>query len=295
MGYEHLPVLAEDVIEQLDPHPNGIYVDGTLGGGGHALKILEHSAPTGRLVGIDRDEEAIEEARKRLKPYEGRATIIHGNFSDLRGILMGLNIGEVDGILLDLGVSYHQLVTGRRGFSFQSDGPLDMRMDQTQGEAASKLVNTLPQGELEEILRRYGEGRWARRIAKAIVRHRQKTPITTTTQLRDIISSAILKPPRRIHPATKAFQAIRIAVNDELDILQRAIREGIPVLKRGGRLCVISFHSLEDRIVKDTFRHYERALGLVRVITKKPISPSKGEISTNPRARSARLRVAETV
>ena len=294
-GYEHLPVLAEDVIEYLDPRPNGIYVDGTVGGGGHAFKILERSAPTGRLVGIDRDEEALEEARERLKPYGGRATIIHGNFSDLRSILMRLKIGEVDGILLDLGVSYHQLATGRRGFSFQSEGPLDMRMDQNQGEPASKLVNTLTQGELEEILRRYGEERWARRIARAIVRYRQEAPITTTTQLRDIISSAILKPPRRIHPATKAFQAIRIAVNDELNSLDRAIRDGIPILKKGGHICMISFHSLEDRIVKDTFRHYERALGLVRVITKKPISPSKGEISTNPRARSARLRVAERV
>ncbi len=295
MGYEHLPVLAGTVIEYLDPHPNGIYVDCTLGGGGHALKILERSAPTGRLVGIDRDGEAIEEARKSLKPYEGRTTIIHGNFSDLRELLMGLNIGEVDGILLDLGVSYHQLASGNRGFSFQWEGPLDMRMDQTQGEPASKLVNTLPHGELEAILRRYGEGRWARRIAKAIVRHRQKAPINTTAQLRDIISSAILKPPRRIHPATRAFQAIRIAVNDELNSLQRAIRNGIPLLKRGGRLCVISFHSLEDRIVKDTFRHYEKALGLIAIITKKPISPSKGEISGNPRARSARLRVAERV
>ncbi len=295
MTYEHFPVLIEEVIEFLDPHPHGIYVDGTLGGAGHALKILERSSPTGRLIGIDRDEEAIEEARKRLKPYEARTTIIHGNFSDLGEILRELKIGKVDAILLDLGVSYQQLIDGKRGFSFQSEGPLDMRMDRTGGEPASKLVNTLSQGELEEILRMYGEGRWARRIARAIVRHRQKTPIATTSQLRDIISSAVLKPPRRIHPATKAFQAVRIAVNDELNNLEKVIRDGIPLVKSGGRLCIISFHSLEDRIVKKTFRQYEKPQASITIITKKPISPSRGEISENPRARSAKLRVAERV
>ncbi|UCD71401.1 MAG: 16S rRNA (cytosine(1402)-N(4))-methyltransferase RsmH [Syntrophobacterales bacterium] len=295
MAYEHFPVLIEQVTELLDPHPNGIYVDCTVGGAGHALEILERSSPTGRLVGIDRDGEAIEEASKRLKPYEARTTLIHGNFSDLREILRELNIGRVDGIVMDLGVSYQQLIDERRGFSFQSEGPLDMRMDQTQGEPASKLINTLSRGELEGILRRYGEGRWARKIAKAIVRHRQKTPIVTTTQLRDIISSAVLKPPRRIHPATRTFQAIRITINDELNNLERGIRNGIPLLKSGGRLCIISFHSLEDRIVKETFRQYERTHGVITIITKKPISPSKGEISENPRARSAKLRVAERV
>jgi 16S rRNA (cytosine1402-N4)-methyltransferase len=293
MVYEHLPVLVEEVLEFLQPHPDGIYVDGTLGGAGHALKILERSAPTGRLIGIDRDKEAIEEARRRLKPYEGRTAIIHGNFSDLREILRELNIGEVDAILLDLGVSYQQLIDAKRGFSFQSEGPLDMRMDQTGGEPASKLVNALSQGELEGILRRYGEGRWARRITKAIVRHRQKNLIATTTQLRDIISSAVLKPPRHIHPATKAFQAIRIAVNDELNNLGKVIREGIPLVKSRGRLCIISFHSLEDRIVKETFRQYARSPELITIITRKPISPSKREIAENPRARSAKLRVAE--
>lgn len=295
MTYEHFPVLAEEVIEFLDPHPHGIYVDGTLGGAGHALKILERSSPTGRLIGIDQDEEAIEEARKRLKPYEARTTIIHGNFSDLGEILRELKIGKVDAILLDLGVSYQQLIDGKRGFSFQSEGPLDMRMDRTGGESASKLVNTLSQGELEGILRMYGEGRWARRIARAIVRHRQKTPIATTSQLRDIISSAVLKPPRRIHPATKAFQAIRIAVNDELNNLEKVIRDGIPLVKSGGRLCLISFHSLEDRIVKQAFRQYEKPPASITIITKKPISPSRGEVSANPRARSAKLRVAERV
>jgi len=293
MVYEHLPVLVEEVLEFLQPHPDGIYVDGTLGGASHALKILERSAPTGRLIGIDRDKEAIEEARRRLKPYEGRTAIIHGNFSDLREILRELNIGEVDAILLDLGVSYQQLIDAKRGFSFQSEGPLDMRMDQTGGEPASKLVNALSQGELEGILRRYGEGRWARRITKAIVRHRQKNLIATTTQLRDIISSAVLKPPRHIHPATKAFQAIRIAVNDELNNLGKVIREGIPLVKSRGRLCIISFHSLEDRIVKETFRQYARSPELITIITRKPISPSKREIAENPRARSAKLRVAE--
>ncbi len=295
MGYEHFPVLVEDVIEFLGPHPDGIYVDGTLGGGGHALKILERSWPTGRLVGIDRDEEAIAEARKSLKSYEVRTNIIHGNFSDLKTILAELKISGVDGIVLDLGVSYHQLTNSKRGFSFQWEGPLDMRMDRSQGEPASKLINTLPQGKLEGILRIYGEERWARRIAKAIVRHRQKTSITTTTQLRDIISSAVLKQPRHIQPATKAFQAFRIAVNDELSNLERVIRDGIPLLNRGGRLCIISFHSLEDRIVKETFRHYERDLGSITIITKKPIFPPKEEIAENPRARSARLRVAERV
>jgi 16S rRNA (cytosine1402-N4)-methyltransferase len=295
MAYEHFPVLVEEVTEFLNPHPHGIYVDCTLGGAGHALKILERSSPTGQLIGIDRDEQAIEEAHKRLRPYEARTTIIHGNFSDLGEILRELAIGEVDAILLDLGVSYHQLIDGQRGFSFQLEGPLDMRMDRTQGEPASKLINTLSQGELEEILRRYGEGRWARRIAKAIVRNRQKNPIVTTTQLRNIISTAVLKPPRRIHPATKAFQAIRIAVNDELNNLGKVIRDGIPLVKSGGRLCIISFHSLEDRIVKQAFRQYEKPPASITIITKKPISPSRGEISENPRARSAKLRVAERV
>ncbi len=295
MAYEHFPVLREEVIEFLDPHPDGVYVDCTLGGAGHALKILERSSPTGRLIGIDQDGEAIEGAHKRLKPFEARTTIIHGNFSDLREILRALNIGQVDGILLDLGVSYQQLIDGNRGFSFQSEGPLDMRMDQTQGEPASKLINTLSQGELEGILRRYGEARWARRIAKSIVMYRQKTPIATTTQLRDIISSAVLKPPRRIHPATKAFQAIRIIVNDELNNLETIIRDGIPLLKSGGRLCIVSFHSLEDRIVKKTLRQYAKPPGSITIITKKPIVPSKEEISENPRARSAKLRVAERV
>lgn len=295
MAYEHLPVLVEQVIEFLDPHPDGIYVDCTLGGAGHALKILERSSPTGRLIGIDRDGEAIEEAYLRLKLYESRITLIHGNFSDLREILRELNIGKVEGILIDLGVSYQQLIDEKRGFSFQSEGPLDMRMDRTQRKTAAKLINALSRVELEEILRKYGEGRWGRKIAKAIVRHRQKTPIVTTTQLRDIISSAVLKPPRRIHPATKAFQAIRIAVNDELNNLEKAIRDGVPLLKSGGRLCILSFHSLEDRIVKESFRQYEKALGLITIITKKPIAPSKGEISENPRARSAKLRVAERV
>jgi len=295
MAYAHLPVLIEQVIEFLDPHPDGIYVDCTLGGAGHALKILERSSPTGRLIGIDRDGEAIEEAHIRLKPYEARTTLIHGNFSDLRDILRELNISKVEGIVMDLGVSYQQLIDEKRGFSFQSEGPLDMRMDRTQRETASKLINTLSGEELEGILRRYGEGRWGRKIAKAIVRHRQKTPIVTTTQLRDIISSAVLKPPRRIHPATKAFQAIRIAVNDELNNLEKAIRDGIPLLRSGGRLCILSFHSLEDRIVKESFRQYEKLTGLITIITKKPIAPSKGEISENPRARSAKLRVAERV
>jgi 16S rRNA (cytosine1402-N4)-methyltransferase len=295
MAYAHLPVLIEQVIEFLDPHPDGIYVDCTLGGAGHALKILERSSPTGRLIGIDRDGEAIEEAHIRLKPYEARTTLIHGNFSDLRDILRELNISKVEGIVMDLGVSYQQLIDEKRGFSFQSEGPLDMRMDRTQRETASKLINTLSGEELEGILRRYGEGRWGRKITKAIVRHRQKTPIVTTTQLRDIISSAVLKPPRRIHPATKAFQAIRIAVNDELNNLEKAIRDGIPLLRSGGRLCILSFHSLEDRIVKESFRQYEKLTGLITIITKKPIAPSKGEISENPRARSAKLRVAERV
>jgi 16S rRNA (cytosine1402-N4)-methyltransferase len=295
MVYEHFPVLVEEVLEFLQPHPDGIYVDGTLGGAGHALKILERSSPTGQLIGIDRDKDAIQEARKRLEPYQGRTTIIHGNFSDLRETLRELNIGKVDAILLDLGVSYQQLMDPKRGFSFQSEGPLDMRMDQTRGEPASKLINTCSQRELEEILRRYGEGRWARRIAKAIVRHRQKIPIATTRQLRDIISSAVRKPPRRIHPATKAFQAIRISVNDELNNLVQVIRDGIPLVKSRGRFCIVSFHSLEDRIVKETFRQYERSLELITIITRKPISPSKREIAENPRARSAKLRVAERV
>jgi len=295
MVSKHIPVLLEEVIGFLRPRPGGIYVDGTLGGGGHAIKILERSSPTGLLIGIDRDKEAIEVAREKLKPYEARTTLVYANFSNMKEILSELNIDKVDGIVLDLGVSYLQLSDAKRGFSFQSDGPLDMRMDRTQGKPASKLINTLPRWELEGILRNYGEGRWARRIAKAIVAHREKTPIRTAAHFRNIISSAIVKPTRRIHPATKAFQAMRIAVNDELNNVKKGISSGIPSLKRGGRLCIISFHSLEDRIVKESFRQYEKSPSLITTVTKKPVLPSKRELSENPRSRSAKLRVAEKV
>ncbi len=309
--FHHDPVLVEEVLTYLECQLGRTYIDCTVGGGGHAARILEKSAPDGRLLGIDRDMEAIRIASERLREWGRRAILVHGNFSDIGKIAQSHGFQSADGVLMDLGVSSFQLDNGQRGFSFRSEALLDMRMDRTSGETASDLVNRLSAPDLERLLGEYGEPRWARRISRSIERHRRKGPIETTTQFTEIIRSALPAGFRsgRIDPATRAFMALRIAVNDELENLRNGLREAIPQLKKGARICVISFHSLEDRIVKDFFRlaqkgcscppdlpycvcHGEKSL---RVLTPKPLVPSRDEIERNPRARSARLRVAERI
>jgi len=288
--------MVDEVMSYLQCSSGKIYVDGTLGGGGHAEEILKRTGPDGILIGIEWDEEALQEARKRLEPYGERVRIIRENFIYLLEVLKKEKIEEVDGILLDLGLSSIQLEKGERGFSFQMEGPLDMRMDQRVQTTAADLINHLSFPELERILREYGEESWARSIAKAIVREREKQPIRTTQALRKVVFQAIPKRfrPKRIDPATKTFQAIRIKLNDELENLRKVLESGWQVLKRGGRIVILSFHSLEDRIVKEAFRKWEKE-GVIKVITPKPIIPTREEQRENPRSRSAKLRCAERV
>ena len=304
MGFQHIPVLVEETMTLLRCEPGQTYVDAALGGGGHALEILKRTAPDGILIGIEWDEEAISEAKKTLMPCGERVKIFRENFIHLPDLLKSMNVEQIDGILLDLGLSSLQLENEDRGFSFRGEGPLDMRMDQRTDLTAADLVNQLSQRELEYTLSEYGEERWARRIAKAIVRERERNPITTTQALRKIVHQAIPRRfyPRKIDPATKTFQALRIRVNDELENLRRMLETGWRFLRGGGRICVISFHSLEDRIVKQIFREWERgnvegsgSEGVMRVITKKPVTPSEEERRRNPRSRSAKLRCAERV
>ncbi len=283
-------------------HPGGVYLDGTVGMGGHASAVLESTAPDGILVGIDRDEESLGEARRHLAPFKNRVTLVHDNFAHAADVLEELGIRTVDGILLDLGISSYQLEQSGRGFSFKTDEPLDMRMDRESPLTAQEIVNRFPAVDLEKIIWEYGEERWARRIVRVIIREREREPILTAARLAAIISSAI---PRRfhsshIHPATRTFQALRIAVNRELENLATVLASTVAVLKPGGRFCVISFHSLEDRIVKTSFRDMEKPgpLGegpMVRRLTRKPVTPSPEECAANPRARSAKLRAAERV
>ena len=307
----HTPVMLEKVLQSLRCKPGGIYVDGTLGGGGHARAILENTAPDGLLIGIDRDDDALLESEKRLQPFGQRKILIKGNFADIGEILTNLNIRKVDGILLDLGVSSHQLDTADRGFSFSLDAPLDMRMDQSSRYRAYDLVNLSPEKELRKVIRDYGEEPMAGRIARAILAKRASAPIRTTIELADVVCRAVRRQGvrKKVHPATRTFQAIRIAVNQELSNLSTAMDAGIDQLGRGGRFSIISFHSLEDRIVKETFRSREGRCqcppGLpvcqcqreakLRVLTRKPLRPEAGESETNPRARSARLRTAEKI
>jgi 16S rRNA (cytosine1402-N4)-methyltransferase len=307
----HKPVLVSEAIASLQCRSGAVYLDGTLGGGGHAFEILTNSAPDGRLIGIDADGDALREAERRLAPFGDRKILVKGNFADMETILSGLEIEEVEGILLDLGVSSHQLDTAERGFSFSLDAPLDMRMDRDRGLSAQDLVETLSADELEGVIRKFGEERMARRVARAIVARRAVSPIRTTVDLASVVTGALprARGPARIHPATRTFQALRIAVNDELTGLQRALTDGMRLLKPGGRFSVISFHSLEDRIVKNTFRAAEKgcicppdlpvcACGrkpTMRVITRRPVLPGEAETSDNPRARSAKLRTAERI
>ncbi len=293
----HRPVLLEEVLQYLDCRPDRIYVDGTVGSGGHSRKILERSSPTGKLIGLDWDEEAMERARKNLSLFEGRVVLRKGNFKDLKSVLESLSIPGVDGILLDLGVSTEQLESRERGFSFRWDGPLDMRMSQEKEITAQDLVKNLPPSDLEALLREYGEERWARRIARNIVRRRETAPIRTTGELVEAIEASVPRSRGRIHPATRTFQALRISVNEELNNLRTFLDLAPDLLRPRGRLCIISYHSLEDRIVKNLFRQWtrggkgeEKPFGL---LTPKPVVPAPEEVSRNPRARSAKLRAVE--
>ncbi len=293
----HTPVLVEEVLSWICPVPGKSYIDCTLGMSGMAKMILDLCGSSGKLLGIDRDIEAITMGQQTLKPYKDRVELRHGNFTSLRSIATEAGFSVVEGIVFDLGVSSPQLMRAERGFSFTKDGPLDMRMDQSAGPTAAQFLVHVSEKELERVLREYGEERFAKRIARAIVQERQK-PIATTSRLSDIIRRAIPIPARRgrLHYATRTFQALRIAVNGELDGLADALRDACLLLGPGGRLCVIAFHSLEDRIVKRTFRELSATSApIVSLLTKKPLTPTREERQRNPRSRSAKLRVVERV
>lgn len=305
MGFTHIPVMLYEAVEGLCIRPDGVYIDGTAGGGGHSAEILAHLT-TGRLYSIDQDPDAIDAVTQRFRDNRN-SRIIQGNFGDMKRLLMNEGVCAVDGVLLDIGVSSHQLDEGSRGFSYHEDAPLDMRMSQS-GTTAADLVNSLDVRELSRILSIYGEEKYAYSIAKGIVREREEQPITTTAQLADIVRNNVPQKARRDgHPARKTFQAIRIAVNRELDVLEEGLRGAFELLRPGGRLCVITFHSLEDRVVKQFMN--EKAQGCTcpkdfpvcvcgktpgaKIITRKPITPSDTELGHNPRARSAKLRILE--
>ncbi len=306
--FHHVSVLLQECLDGLNIRPDGIYVDGTLGGAGHSSRIAQRLT-TGRLIGIDRDPVALAAAGERLKPWKDRVTLVHSNFCEIKQVLSDLQIPGVDGILLDLGVSSPQLDDGQRGFSYMADAPLDMRMNGEDALTAREVVNTWPQEELKRILYTYGEERYAPQIAAAICRRREEAPIETTLELVDIIRSAMPAAALREkqHPAKRSFQAIRIAVNDELGSVEKVMADAIPLLNPGGRLAVITFHSLEDRIVKNAMA--EAAKGCtcppnfpvcvcgkkpqVKLISRKPIVSGEAELAENPRARSAKLRVCE--
>ena len=310
MEFHHISVLLNECIDNLNIRPDGIYVDGTMGGGGHSLEIAKR-LKNGRLICIDQDPNAHEAAGRRLAEYQDKITFVRDNFGNIANILDGLGIARIDGMLLDIGVSSHQLDEAERGFSYQQDAPLDMRMNPDKPFSAYDVVNGYDEDALDRVIFTYGEERWARRIAQFIVKEREAKPIETTGELVDIIKKAVPKGARKDgpHPAKRTFQAIRIEVNGELDVLQRAIDDVAARLSVGGRLCIITFHSLEDRIVKDAFRRQENPCicppqfpvcvcgkkPLGRVITRKPILPSKEELEVNPRSRSAKLRVLEGI
>ena len=308
--FHHVSVLLQECLDGLAIKPDGIYVDGTLGGAGHSREIAKRLT-TGRLIGIDRDPVALQAASERLAPYKDRVTLVHSNFCEMANVLRELGITGVDGILLDLGVSSPQLDDGQRGFSYMADAPLDMRMNSQDSLTAADVVNTWSYEELKRILYTYGEERYAPQIASTICRKREETPVTTTLELVDIIRSAM--PPvalrEKQHPAKRSFQAIRIAVNDELGAVERIMTESAGLLNPGGRLAIITFHSLEDRIVKQGMSQWAKGCTcppripvcvcgkkpLVEIISRKPITASEQELAENPRSRSAKLRVCEKI
>lgn len=310
MEFEHIPVLLKEAIDGLNIRDDGIYVDGTLGGAGHSYQIIKRLT-TGKLIGIDQDINAINKAKEVLRDYSDKTILVHDNYVNIKKILFNLGIEKVDGILLDIGVSSHQLDQEERGFSYNKEAPLDMRMDNTRQFSAWDVVNKYSQEDLEKIIWKYGEERWAKRIAEFIVNERKIKSIDTTLDLVNIIKKAI---PKRVrmeghHPAKKTFQAIRIEVNEELDVLEKSIPTMCGLLNKGGRLCIITFHSLEDRIVKEEFKELNKECICppefpvcvcdkkreVKIITKKPIIPTVDEINRNPRARSSKLRIVERV
>ena len=285
---QHVPVLAEEILEWLAPAPGRVIVDGTLGGGGHTRLLAKRVEPGGLVIGLDRDLSAVERAADELRGLP--VQLEHGNYSDTPEILAALGVGSVDGILLDLGLSSDQLADVARGFSFQSEGPLDLRFDTTRGEPAWRLIERLSAEHLADLIYQYGEERFSRRIARRIVERRRSETIETAAELARVIRSAVPRSrDERIDPATRTFQALRIAVNEELKWLDVAVRRLPEYLKPGGRLAIISFHSLEDRMVKEAFRDDDR----LEVLTRRPVRASEQEVATNPRSRSAKLRVAE--
>lgn len=290
-GYKHIPVLLKEILEFLNFRPGRIYVDATVGEGGHAQAILERIYPGGKLIGIDLDKDALAVARKRLEKFGNSVVLVEGNFKDLDSILARLEIRRVEGMLFDLGISSFQLASGR-GFSFQEGGSLDMRLDKNSPFTASQLINTLPPQKLIHILHQYGEEYQAPEIAKEILRERKRSPIETVPHLVEIIKK-VKKRRGRIHPATKVFQALRIAVNQELENLWTVLGKIPSLLTPGGRVAIISFHSLEDRMVKNSLRSWEKE-GM-KIITPKPVRPTFQDMKANPRSRSAKLRVAEKI
>ncbi|HPU63159.1 MAG TPA: 16S rRNA (cytosine(1402)-N(4))-methyltransferase RsmH [Mobilitalea sp.] len=308
MAFEHKPVLLEEVIEYLNIDPAGIYVDGTIGGGGHSFEIASRLT-SGRLVGLDQDEAAIEAATARLAEFKDKVTIVRSNYSNIKAVLEDLRIDKVNGILLDLGVSSHQLDTPERGFSYRENGPLDMRMDKRNTTTAKDIVNTYSETDLYRIIKNYGEEKFAKNIARYIVRAREKKPIETTFELNEIIKEAIPAKFRVTggHPSKRTFQAIRIELNRELEVLKETLQDMIDLLLPGGRLAIITFHSLEDRIVKESFKTNENPCTCPpgfpvcvcgkkpkgKIVTKKPILPSDEEMEFNKRSKSAKLRVFE--
>lgn len=313
MEFEHKPVLFEECIENLDIKPDGVYVDGTLGGAGHSSRIYQQLNEKGTLIGLDQDGFALETSKGRLQAQNGRGSLIFANtnFINIKSVCEENKIEAVDGVLLDLGVSSHQLDEGERGFSYNKDAPLDMRMDRRQDFTAQTIVNEYSKDEIKKIIRDFGEEKWASRIAEFIVGRRNEKKIETTGELVEIIKAAIPSSARREgpHPAKRTFQALRIAVNDELGILSKTIEEGIGLLKPGGRFCIITFHSLEDRIVKNEFNKYINPctcpssfpicicgkIKTAQAVHRKPITPTEEELEANPRSRSAKLRVIKRV
>lgn len=310
MDFKHISVMLNECIDALNIKQDGIYVDCTLGGAGHSSHIVKKLSPKGRLIGIDQDKDALRAAGERLKDFQN-VIYVHNNFYNIDCILNDLGIEKVDGILMDLGVSSYQLDTGERGFSYMQDAPLDMRMNRENSLSAFEIINDYSEAELHRIIKEYGEERFAKRIAGFITKEREKKPIETTFELVDIIKAAIPAKMRREgpHPAKRTFQAIRIEVNKELEILNKAIRDGVERLNKDGRMAIITFHSLEDRIVKNVFKNLENPCSCpkefpicvcgntptVKVITRKPLDPTEKEVEENPRSRSAKLRVIEKI